>query len=127
MAAEQAEGLPPGGLVSAGEIDGADGAGAFLAFVREDAFLPELGAVEEFAAGGEAGEGIDSTALGEASADGVWGGVAGFVAADATAGFARTGVHPDELVAHHAPVAVEDLEVQEPIRRRLHVERAVGR
>ncbi len=104
-----------GGSVSCGQVDGVDGAGALFGLDRKLAFFPCLGAVGEFVAGGQAAQrgmagadrhrGIDADACG----------VGHFVAADTTADFAGAGVHPDQLVADDAPVAVEDLAMDETV------------
>ena len=106
--------------MSTDQVDCTHDASAFLGFIGQRAFEPCFGPVCEFAAIREHLDWFYPCRRGKVVGQMVR--VGSFVTSHTASFLARPRVHPDQLVSDHSPVTVEDLHVNEPVRRDFHVE-----
>ena len=104
----------PWGLLPAGKVYRTYGARAFFDLVGQIALDPRLGAIGKFPSPRQHADRRHLRRRRE-NVHGALGGVATFVAADATSRLARAGIDPEHLVAENTPVAVEHLQLDQTV------------
>ena len=105
--------------ISSYQVHCMHGSGPLFPFVGQFTLVPHLGPIRELAPCGQAGHRV-LTGRGH-KALGACGRGSFLVASPRTARVAGPGIHPYLLIAHHAPIRIEDLHMQEPVGRDFHI------